>query len=262
MDFIFSLLAIVLYLSATALMAQRLFAHEIPSRAIKLIALVAIICHGLTLQDVIFEDGGIILGIEHTLSLTNALICLLTLAASHWRPVYSLMLILFPLAALAVGVEMIAPSKGNPAYYPLGVFSHIVFSILAYSGLTLAAIQAIVLAHQDRMLRDHQLRGLPRILPPLQTMESMLFEVLWVSMTFLTLAIVSGALYVDDMLAQHLAHKTVFSILAWLVLGVLLWGRSQLGWRGRIAIRWTLIAFSFLLLGFLGTKVALQLIIH
>ncbi len=260
MDSIFSLLAISLYLTATALLARSLFAQQAAGAAPKITASLAILCHGLSLQDIIFQDGGIVLGIEHTLSLSNGIICLLVLLGSSKRPLQSLMLILYPLAALAVAVELFAPTQGKPSHYTLGVFSHIVLSILAYSGLTLAAIQASVLTHQDRMLRDHQLRGLPSILPPLQTMESMLFEVLWVSICLLTLAIASGAIYVDDMLAQHLAHKTVFSLLAWTVLAILLWGRSQLGWRGRIAIRWTLGAFSLLLLGFIGTKVALQLL--
>jgi ABC-type uncharacterized transport system permease subunit len=126
--------------------------------------------------------------------------------------------------------------------------------------LTIAAVQALVLASQDRMLRQHQLRGLPSFMPPLQTMESMLFELVAASFLLLTAAIGTGVVFVDDLLGQNLAHKTLFSIMAWLLLGVLIGGRLALGWRGRTAIRWTLWAFAFLLLGYLGTKIALSLI--
>lgn len=261
MDYLFGLLAIALYLAATAVLARPLFAHTPPKGLALQLGLAGVVCHALSLQDVVVQADGLVLGIEETLSLSNGIICLLALAACSKRPLHSLLLILFPLAAITVAVELISPSEGEPVHYSHGVFSHIVLSILAYSGLTLAAIQAIVISNQDRMLRDHQLRGLPSILPPLQTMESMLFEMLWFSLITLSLAIISGALFVDDMLAQQLAHKTVFSILAWLLLAVLLWGRAKLGWRGRTAIRWTLWAFSLLLLGFIGTKVALQLLL-
>ena len=91
-------------------------------------------------------------------------------------------------------------------------------------------------------------------------MESMLFELVAASFLLLTAAIGTGVVFVDDLLGQNLAHKTLFSIMAWLLLGVLIGGRLALGWRGRTAIRWTLWAFAFLLLGYLGTKIALSLI--
>src|SRR5690606_30307424 len=107
---------------------------------------------------------------------------------------------------------------------------------------------------QDRLIKGHHLKGLASILPPLQTTEAMLFELIWVGFGLLTLAIGTGSLYIHDIFAQHLAHKTVFSILAWLCFSVLLWGRTAKGWRGQTAIKLTLFAFVFLLLGFFGSK--------
>lgn len=100
-----------------------------------------------------------------------------------------------------------------------------------------------------------------RILPPLQTMESLLFGLIITGFTLLTLALVSGLLFVDNFFAQHLVHKTVFSIVAWLVYGILLWGHFRWGWRGKTATLWTLGGFTLLMLAFWGTKFVLEVIL-
>ena len=104
--------------------------------------------------------------------------------------------------------------------------------MLAYSLLTLAAVQAILLAIQDHHLRSRHPGGFVRGLPPLQTMESLLFEMIAAGFVLLTLALVSGFAFLENMFAQHLVHKTVLSTLAWLVFGGLLLGRFRYGWRG------------------------------
>jgi ABC-type uncharacterized transport system permease subunit len=78
----------------------------------------------------------------------------------------------------------------------------------------------------------------------------------------LTLSLVSGFAFLEDMFAQHLVHKTVLSTLAWIVFGALLVGRFRYGWRGRTAIIWTLGGFVILILAYFGTKAVLELILH
>ena len=131
---------------------------------------------------------------------------------------------------------------------------HVLTSMLAYSLLTLASAQAILLAVQDNHLRRHHPGGFIRALPPLQTMESLLFEMIGVGFALLSVALVTGFIYLEDMFAQHLVHKTVLSIAAWCAFAVLLWGRWRFGWRGRTAIRWTLGGFIALMLAFFGSK--------
>ncbi|MCB1564805.1 MAG: cytochrome c biogenesis protein CcsA, partial [Xanthomonadales bacterium] len=62
--------------------------------------------------------------------------------------------------------------------------------------------------------------------------------------------------------AQHLVHKTVLSLLAWAAFGVLLFGRWRFGWRGKRAVRWTLLAMLLLLLAFFGSKFVLEVILQ
>jgi len=92
-------------------------------------------------------------------------------------------------------------------------------------------------------------------------MERLLFEMITAGFLLLTLALISGFVFTDDLFAQHLAHKTVLSMIAWVVFATLLGGRYLLGWRSRTALRWTLAGFILLMLAFFGSKAVLELII-
>jgi ABC-type uncharacterized transport system permease subunit len=144
---------------------------------------------------------------------------------------------------------------------PKGIDLHIALSLVAYSVLMIAAFQAVLIAIADRQLRRKRPLRIMRLLPPLATMEVLLFQLLTVGLFLLTLGLLSGFMFVHDLFAQHLVHKTVLSLLAWLVFAVLLWGRYLRGWRGRIAVRYTLAGFLLLAVGFFGSEVVLQLIL-
>ena len=174
----------------------------------------------------------------------------------------NLALALGPLAALAIVTSLTLPSpEPVQPHFSAGILSHVLTSILAYSVLTLAALQAALLALQDRQLKHHHTNGVLQALPPLQTMESLLFELLWVGVLLLSASIVTGWLFLEDLFAQHLVHKTALSITAWLIFATLLWGRHALGWRSHTAVRWTLGGFIALMLSYFGTKMVLELIL-
>ena len=124
----------------------------------------------------------------------------------------------------------------------------ILLSILAYGLFTIAVFQALLLLVQDHQLKHKHPSGLIRNFPPLQTMESLLFGFLWAGWTLLSLSLISGWLFVENLFAQHLVHKTLLACLAWIVFSVLLWGRNRLGWRGHKAIRWTPVSYTHLTL--------------
>jgi len=127
---------------------------------------------------------------------------------------------------------------------------------------SLAMFQALLLSLQDHQLKHKHPSGLIRNFPPLQTMESLLFGFLWAGWVVLSLSLLSGWLFFEDLFAQHLVHKTVLSCIAWVVFAVLLWGRHQLGWRGHKAIRWTLAGFCLLMLAYFGSKLVREFILH
>ena len=139
---------------------------------------------------------------------------------------------------------------------------HVLSSVIAYSMFALAAVQVILLAIQDRALRGHKVAGFVRSLPPLQTMEALLFQMIALGFIILSFSLLTGAIYITDVFAQHLAHKTVLSIIAWLVFAILLWGRWKFGWRSRKAFAWTLGGFIVLGLAYPVTKFILEIILN
>lgn len=262
---VLSLLAIILYAVSATLLTVRL-ARANTGAGGRMAALAlgfgAVILHAWLLHRTVRIPNGINLGFFNAASLMGWLVATLLLLAALRKPVENLGIALLPLAALSVATQHLFSARH--VLQVLGTWQlqvHILLSVVAYSVLTIAMVQAILLAIQNRHLRNRQPGGFIRSLPPLQTMEALLFEMIAVGFAFLTLSLVTGMLFLEDIFAQHLVHKTVLSIIAWVVFAILLWGRWRFGWRGRIAIRWTLGGFILLMLAYFGTKLVLELVL-
>ena len=261
------ILAILFYLAGGLLIALRLFSAEGQRRPPRILALaagwIAICLHAVILLQTVWGDGGLNLAFFNTLSLLAWVVSVLLLLSALGKPVENLGILLMPVTALTVALAWHMPSVrllSADAGMALGI--HVMLSLLAYGVLTLASVQAILLAIQDRQLHKHHPGGFVRALPPLQSMETLLFQLIALGFGLLTLALASGFVYLDDLFAQHLVHKTALSILAWVVFAVLLWGRYRYGWRGRRAMHWTLAGCAILVLAYLGSKAVLELILQ
>lgn len=256
---IFEISAICLYLLAAAY--QGAFLLNITKQPHKLTLLglsaLALLCHGFSLF-----SRPIDLGFLNISSLFFWFIALLALLSTLRRPTYNLLVMLLPLAALAIiGGMSSTTEQPLQTHLSKGMLSHILSSILAYSVLTIAMFQAIALSIHDHQLKQHHVKGIMRVLPPLQTMEAMLFELLWIGVVLLSISIISGIVFLEDIFAQHLIHKTALSIAAWCIFSTLLWGHWQLGWRSQTAVRWTIGGFIALMLGYFGSKFVLEIIL-
>lgn len=260
---IIAAIAIALYCLAGLLLAKRLFhdrsqpesAAGLSKIQILIIGLAAVAVHAVALYHNLFIPAGLNIGFVNAVSLITWLIALVLLLAAFSNPVESLGIVLLPLAALALLAERVFPGQHTlAAPEAMELKLHILLSVLAYSLLTIAAGHALLLAIQDRHLRAKRPGGFIRSLPPLQTMETLLFQMIGLGLVLLSLSLITGTIYVEDMFAQHLAHKTILSMVAWVVFATLLWGRWRFGWRGRTAIRWTLSGFFVLLLAYVGSK--------
>ena len=258
------LLAVLLYLTACFLLARRIKRRdELPIRAVLAMGVAALPLHLLSVQAHIYQPLGVDLGLFNVISLVGWQIATLAILVNLYRPMIGITLVAYPLAALGILLCTFLKAPYTPlSGLPRGAESHILLSIPAYSVLTIAALQALLLSIQDHQLRNRQRRNFLAALPPLQTMESMLFGMIAIGFGLLSLAILTGFLTLDNMFAQHLVHKTFFTLCAWLVFATLLAGRHFMGWRGHTAIRFTVAGFALLVVGFYGSKVVLELILH
>ena len=264
---ILALIAALLYLTATGLQVLHISQQrrQIDNKVFAL-GLLALSAHAWLAWKNLFFGGSLDLGfykVSALIFLVINVVCVLCVLSLLRRPLQNLLVALFPMSAVSVLISTFSPAATTPISEASGgMLLHIGSSILAYAMLTLAAIQAGLVAVQDRHLKQRQTRGLIQILPPLQLMETMLFELIWAGVILLSISIVSGFLFVDDIFAQHLVHKTVLAIIAWVLFSVLLWGRYQLGWRSQTAVRFTLAGFALLMLAYFGSKMVLELVLE
>ena len=253
--------ACLCYLAATGLQIQRVLKSNGTDGWVKLLGALAVILHGFTAYKGFINTNGYDLGFYPMLSLMSFSIGAIVLISSLRRPVDNLFVFVFPLAVSTIILQIVLKGDFMPRQdITGGIFSHIALSIIAYSLLTIAAAQALLLSFGDNMLRHNQLIIL-RNLPPLETMEHLMFEMIWAGLVFLTLSIGSGFIFIADFSEPGLIHHTAITLAAWIAFIVLALGRYKLGWRGTVASRWTLFGFVLLVLGYFGSKIVLEFIL-
>jgi len=265
------LIASVLY-AASAWLQQRMLSADLPARAndhspadkrILLLAGLALTDHLFNAVLAIHTPAGYDFGFFRVASLFSWVMALIVVLTSLRKPVANLFLVLFPLAIVSILCSTFLPSL----YHPLpglssGVALHSVLGILAFSLLTVAAIQALVVTWLSRELKQHHFSNTLRHMPPLQSMEELLFDIIKAGFIALLAVIISGFMFMEDMFAQHLAHKTILTMVSFAVWGILLWGRQRFGWRGKVALRWILGAFAVLILAYFGSKFVLEILLN
>lgn len=262
---VYTILALIAYTSSFWYLFIHLMTKRTPNQwFVGLTALVGLVLHALVLSGDMYTPMGMNYDVFALLSFTSGLMLLLSIIYSTYRPIIALNLIGIPVAAigLILGFSFTQPAKVI-AQNSLGLDIHIILSLSAYAVLLMATIQAVILRFQDRELKKKQKRRVwVNLLPSYQDMESLLFDMLMTGFILLTLALSFGFFTIDNFFAQHLAHKTAFSIVSWLVYGALLIGHWKFGWRGQKAVRFTLLGFGLLALGFIGSKFVLEMLLN
>jgi ABC-type uncharacterized transport system permease subunit len=231
--------------------------------------LAALLFHGLTLAQAIFPpgaDGGRAISFSFTVALS---VIMWQAVALYWIESFyarmeGLLVLGLPVAAFCVILTILLPGEHLLANVGSLTFRiHFLMAMLAYSLFTLAALHAILMAVTERRLHRGRLTPFFAGLPPLLTMETLLFRLINIAFVLLTLTLLSGALFSEHLFGKPitLSHKTVFALLSWLIFGALLVGRHLRGWRGRTALRWTLAGFGVLLLAYVGSRFVLEVLL-
>jgi ABC-type uncharacterized transport system permease subunit len=260
LDFLPYLITALIYLVVATLYWRK---TEIATPWSQTAVSVALAIHGWLLYRSMFVADGLNLGLTNALSAIFWLTALIYWGTNLRHDLHRLQAFVLPPAALALLLEWALPEH-HPVTYAEPLFRlHLAIAFAAYSLFTFAALHALLMAAAERALhRKPTLIRLPDF-PPLIGMEILLFRIITVGFVLLTLTLVSGALFSEQLFHQafRFNHKTVFSMISWLIFGALLIGRWKYGWRGRTAIRWTLSGFGVLLLAYVGSKFVLEFIL-
>ncbi len=224
----------------------------------------ALLAHGATLVQEIFPSDGMRFGFAAALSLILWLAIALYWVESIYASMEGLQMLGLPLAAVCVLLPVLFPGQHLNINTHLAAFRvHFLMAMLAYSLFTRAARHAVLRAVAEKRLHRGRLTPFLAGLPPLLTMEALLFRLIHIAFGLLTLTLVSGIVFSEDLFGKAIAlnHKTVFAVLSWFIFAHLLAGRHFFGWRGRKALRWTLAGFAALLLAYVGSRFVLEVIL-
>jgi ABC-type uncharacterized transport system permease subunit len=221
--------------------------------------------HGyLLMQDMFANNEGFNLSVPNALSLIVWLTLLVYWVARFFYSIGGIQTLILPLAAVVVLMPELFPAEHTLSNTGLFAFrAHLSAAMLAYSLFTIATLHAVLIAQVESRLHHATMPRLLQSLPPLLTMETLLFRLVGAGFVLLTLTLLSGVIFSEQIFgkAWQFNHKVLFGFISWGVFGVLLWGHHFYGWRGRVAVRGTISGFVFLLLAYLGSKFVLEVLL-
>jgi ABC-type uncharacterized transport system permease subunit len=220
--------------------------------------------HAVLIARAMFAPDGLHLGVGNAVSAILWLTVLIYWAGNFFYRLDGLQSLVLPVAAVAALLPAMLPSVRPLPNTELVVFKiHLLIAMLAYSLFTIASLHVLLMALLERRLHDGSVPRALQGLPPLLAMETLLFRIIWAGFILLTATLASGVLYSEELFgrAARFNHKTVFGVLSWVIFAALLGGRHVYGWRGRVAVRWTLTGFLMLVLAYVGSKFVLEVIL-
>ena len=227
--------------------------------------LIALVAHGVALHSAIFPGEEMRFGFGVAMSLMVWLaICFYWVETLYTR-LDGLHAVVMPAGVVASTIPMFFPGEHVLANAASPAFrAHFVIAMLAYSLFTLAALHAMLMSVAGRQLHNARFSRLLTNLPPLMTMEALLFRLIAIAFSLLTLTLATGVMFSESLFGQafRVDHKTVFAAISWLLFGALLLGRNLWGWRGRIALRWTLAGFVALMLAYVGSRFVIEVVLQ
>lgn len=220
--------------------------------------------HAILLSQSVFGDDGLHLGIGNAISAILMLSVMIYWLGNFFYKLEGLQSLVMPVAAVACLLPAVFPPSAPLPNTAFAAFRfHLLIAILAYSLFTIASLHVLLMALLERQLHGGTLPVVLQKMPPLLTLEALLFRIIWTGFVLLTLTLVSGVVFSEELFgrAAKFNHKTVFGVLSWLIFAALLGGRHIYGWRGRVAVRWTLAGFLTLVLAYIGSKFVLEIIL-
>lgn len=230
----------------------------------RLVLFVTLAIHGVILRHQIFPAAGMRFGFADALAMMLWLALVFYWIESFYARLEGLQTLALPIAAVCALLPVVWPGQHHVIEgQTLAFRAHFLLAMLAYSLFTLAALHALLMAAAEKRLHQGRLTRALATLPPLLTMETLLFRLITVAFVLLTATLVTGVLFSETLFGRALTlnHKTFFALASWLLFGVLLAGRHLRGWRGRVALRWTMGGFLTLLLAYVGTRFVLEVLL-
>lgn len=225
----------------------------------------ATLLHGGLILLPVVSDKLLVMGFGYALSLIVWLILVMYFAGSFFYNLKGLQLLLYPVAASSLLLAVFFPGKDTG--YSISNFPfmlHIGTSLIAYGMFAIVTLLAVLILWLSRDLHKRRFSSLVVFLPPLLSLEKLMFQGMWLGFVLLSISVIGGTLFSETVFGRSVVynHKFVFGILSWLIYGGLLLKRVMVAWRGKHAAIWTIIGFFSLMLAYIGSKFVLEVILR
>ncbi|GGB74460.1 cytochrome c biogenesis protein CcsA [Shewanella inventionis] len=260
---IFSAAAMLFYCIALVLVTSRLFHAQGPNRkAVMVASCIAVILHGVALSNAIFTLDGQNFSLTNVISLVNWIIALTFTITMPRLKVIIVVPVVYACSVLSVALLWLLPPQFITHFelHP-EILAHVVLSLMAYSALMIAALYAIQLSFIQSKLKKKQMMMSPAM-PPLMTVERQLYHLIIIGFVLLSLSLVTGFVFLEDMFIDGKGHKAVLSIMAWVVYAIMLWQQYTVGCRIRTAVIYSLSGAGLLSLAYFGARIVKELILN
>tara|TARA_B100000768_G_scaffold58754_1_gene56845 strand:- start:481 stop:1266 length:786 start_codon:yes stop_codon:yes gene_type:complete len=225
---------------------------------------IGLITHALLIYNHVFNQG-VDLSFANSTLLLSWIIVLIYLLLNNKSKYQGLEIFtLTPALIIVLVFPLIQPDYQSIHYYSISSSIHIIIAMLGYGLLTFGSIFSLFLLLFEKSLHaETKNSSMISSSEPLLDVEKKLFQIYWVGFIFLTITLFSSLFFSNYLFGQTLDwnHKTIFTILAWLSYALVLFGRVQFGWRGKKSIVISLLAFTFLILAYLGTKFVIEIVL-
>ena len=228
---------------------------------LRLVLLVGWVLHGLMLAEGLLGEPPRF-GFAPALSTTVWLVLAVYAIESKLFPRLQAQWALAGLGAVAVALARIFPGSSyihaNSIWLPL----HWALGIASYGLFAAAVVHGWLMQRSERAMRlaTQDTAGVP-----LMTLERLTFRFVEAGFVLLSATLLAGGLFVEQLYGSGKTwdwnHKTIFSVLAWVVFAGLLVGRARLGWRGLRAVRILYVGCGLLLLGYAGSRFVLEIVL-
>lgn len=260
-----TIIASLFYVLATSHVLSRLFHHQGPSQKITIVlSTVAILAHMLLLVNSVFRADGQDLSIVNVALLTCWVIVLCVTTVSLKFPATLLLPVVYGFAALLTLASLFIPHHIllNSINVELALVAHISLSLLAYCILIIAMLYGVQFYFIDKRLKRKDLAIVHSHLPPLMVVERQLYQLLNLGTVLLSVALITGFVFLDGMFANEFIHKTILSLVAWAIFATIAVGHVKRGWRGKVVVVSIMIAAFILTLAYFGSRFIQEVVLN
>lgn len=259
-----SYMTVAASLAALLAYATAVLQSERAAAALRWALVLGWLAHGLA---IVLDTSGIgtpqhgaRFGFAPALSVTLWLVLAVYAIESRFVPLPGVRRSLALLGLTAVGLALFFPGDMRPHTGSPWLPVHWILGIASYGLFGAAVLHAALLTSAERDMRGRRGGVQPTPLGlPLLRLEKLTFRFVAAGFVVLSAALLLGWWFATP---WRWDHKAVFSILAWVVFAALLAGRRAFGWRGRMATRWLYTGAALLLLGYVGSRFVLEVVLE